>query len=160
MAASATPAVRMLVATRRDLPAPIRDALADDPDAKVVKAIAPHPGLSGSRLRAMLVRHGPSMAAQLASNSDAPSDLLEALVALHPARRALAKIAQHPNATPTALLACFPELRARRLAAAHPALPLEALVTLLNDEDPQVARSAASNPSLPPHEMRRLLSHS
>jgi hypothetical protein len=43
LSGSSNPAVRMLLAERRDLPAGIRDALADDPDAKAVKSIAWHP---------------------------------------------------------------------------------------------------------------------
>ncbi|WP_221761945.1 DUF2336 domain-containing protein [Nonomuraea sp. WAC 01424] len=58
LAASPDPVVRMLLAERRDLPPEIRDALAADLDAKVVKSIAPHPGLSDAWLRAMVERHG------------------------------------------------------------------------------------------------------
>ncbi len=52
LAQSANPAARMLIAQRRDLPPAIRDALATDVDAKVVKSIAGHPGLSQGQLRA------------------------------------------------------------------------------------------------------------
>ncbi|WP_211245936.1 hypothetical protein [Actinomadura oligospora] len=154
MAASPNPAVRMLVANRRDLPAPIRDALADDPDAKVVKAIAPHPGLSGARLRAMVDAHGARVAAHVASNPDAPSGVLEALATLNPARKALTKIAQHPNATAPALLACLGDAKAGRFAASHPALPPEVILELLTDHEK--AEAAAANPSLPPDVMRRI----
>ncbi|MEV5574077.1 hypothetical protein AB0L06_28910 [Spirillospora sp. NPDC052269] len=157
MATSPNPAVRMLIAARRDLPATLRDALADDPDAKVVKAIAPHPGLTAPQLRTMLDRHGLRIAIKLASNPETPSDVLETLAAQHPTRKTLATIAEHPNATPPALTACLADPRARHLAAAHPTLPLETIVALLSDPIPEVAESAASNPSLPPHEMRNLL---
>ncbi|WP_409467281.1 hypothetical protein [Streptomyces sp. HC307] len=76
---SSNPAVRMLLAERRDLPAEIRDALAADPDAKVVKSIAPHPGLLETQLRSMVERHGVRVVAKVATNPDAPSALLEDL---------------------------------------------------------------------------------
>ncbi|CAL9363481.1 hypothetical protein SUDANB120_00714 [Streptomyces sp. enrichment culture] len=47
-AASAPAAVRMLIAERHDLPAPLRDALAGDADAAVAKAAARTPGCPGS----------------------------------------------------------------------------------------------------------------
>lgn len=106
LARSPRPAVRMLVARRRDLPAGVRDALAADPDAKVVKSIAPHPGLSAAQLRSMAQRHGIRVLARVAANPDAPSELLEEL-ALHdpPAQKALREIARHRRATAPALLA-------------------------------------------------------
>ncbi|WP_199486778.1 hypothetical protein [Actinomadura logoneensis] len=159
MATSPAPAVRTLVAARRDLPAPIRDALADDPDAKVVRAIAPHPGLSEPQLRAMLDRHGSRVAAYVASNPDAPAGVLEALTTLAPARKALVNIAQHPNATPPALLPCLNDPKAAEHAARHPALPPKILLELLTHEDARLAEAAASNPSLPPDAMHHLLSH-
>ncbi|WP_307835216.1 hypothetical protein [Streptomyces adelaidensis] len=158
LAQSPTPAVRMLLARRRDLPARIRDALAGDPDAKVVKAIAPHPGLSEARLHAMVDRHGVQVLAAVAANPEATPALLER-VTTHtpPARRALREVARHPRATAPALLTCLTDERARPLAAAHPALPPQAVADLLTDPDPQVAEAAAANPSLPFTAMTDLL---
>lgn len=161
LASSPVPAVRMLLAERRDLPAEIRDALAADPDAKVVKSIAPHPGLSDAQLRAMLDRHGVQVAARVAANPDASPALLERLARQEPpALRAFREIARHPNATAPSLLACLADKRARRVAAGHPALPPPVMVELLADEDWQVAEAAAANPSLPPAVMSKLVPRS
>lgn len=149
-AGSAHGRVRMLVAQRHDLPPQLRDALASDPDASVVKAVAPHPGLSEEQLRAMVALHGVQVLARVAANRDASAELLAEL-ARHepPVRRALREIASHPNATAEALLRCLADERARVRAAAHPALPAGVLVELLADEDPRVVQAAAGNPSLP-----------
>lgn len=150
LAASKNPAVRMLLAQRRDLPPEIRDALAEDPDAKVAKSVAPHPGLSDAQLRAMVARHGTPVIAQVAANPDAPAELLEDLTRHQPpARKAFRQIARHPHATATALLACLTDSRARALAARRSALPPAVIVDLLADDDGQVAAAAAANPSLP-----------
>lgn len=77
LAQSPKPAARMLLAQRRDLPPEIRDALATAPDAKVVKSIAPHPGLTEAQLRAMVDRHGVQVLAKVATNPDASPALLE-----------------------------------------------------------------------------------
>lgn len=158
LARSAVPAARMLLALRRDLPAGIRDALAADPDAKVVRAVAPHPGLSEAQLQAMADRHGAQVASGVAANPDATPPLLESL-ARHdsPAKRTLRVIARHPHATAPALLACFSDSRARQAAAGHPQLPPHVIVELLADPDPQVAEAAAANPSLPPAVMSDLI---
>ncbi|WP_231406125.1 hypothetical protein [Streptomyces clavuligerus] len=58
-ARSPHPGPRLLPARRRDLPAGIRDVLAAAPDAKVVTAVASHPGLSGELPRSLLHRHAP-----------------------------------------------------------------------------------------------------
>ncbi|MFJ9525663.1 variant leucine-rich repeat-containing protein [Streptomyces cyaneofuscatus] len=158
LARSPHPAVRMLVARRRDLPAGVRDALAADPDAKVVKSIAPHPGLSAAQLRSMADRHGIRVLAQVAANPDAPPELLEELALRDPpTQKALREIARHRRATAPALLACLENGRARPVAARHPALPPPVIVGLLDDSDPQVAEAAAANPSLPPHVMLELV---
>ncbi|MFE7459924.1 hypothetical protein [Streptomyces sp. NPDC057554] len=159
LARSPHPAVRMLVARRRDLPAGTRDVLAADPDAKVVKSIAPHRGLRAAQLRSMADRHGVRVLAKVAANPDAPPELLEQL-ALHepPVQKALREIARHPRATAPALLACLESVRARPDAARHPALPSPVIVDLLAADDPQVVEAAAANPSLPPHVMRELVS--
>ncbi|MFF3848184.1 hypothetical protein [Streptomyces sp. NPDC002328] len=150
LAASRDAAARMLVAQRRDLPAGIRDALADDPDAKVVKAVAPHPGLSEGRLRAMVERHGVQVVTPVVLNPDVSAALLEDL-ARHepPVRKALREIARHPRATAAALLACLADERAKPLAAGHPALPPHVVTELLSDSHDAVAEAAAGNPSLP-----------
>ncbi|MEU0053507.1 hypothetical protein [Streptomyces sp. NPDC006309] len=150
LSASSDPKVRMLVAARRDLPAAIRDALAADPDVKVIKSIARHPGLSETRLRAMVERHGVRVAAGVAANPDAPAALLEDLARqVPPAHKALREVARHPRATGTALLACLADAQARPAAAGHPALPPQVIVGLLADDDWRVAQAAAANPSLP-----------
>ncbi|MFD9078434.1 hypothetical protein [Streptomyces erythrochromogenes] len=150
-AASAHPRLRMLVAHRHDLPPELRDRLAADPDASVAKAVAPHPGLSPERLRAMVARHGQQVLARVAANPDAPGDLLAELARHEPSvRRALREIAAHPNAAAEALLPCLAGGRSRVRAAAHPALPAAVVVGLLDDPDPEVVEAAAGNPSLPP----------
>ncbi|MFD0270818.1 hypothetical protein ACFVGY_30285 [Streptomyces sp. NPDC127106] len=157
-ASSPHAAVRMLVAERRDLPPAVRDRLAADPDAAVVKAVAPHPGLSEAQLRAVVSRDGVRVLARVAANPDAPAGLLEELVRHEPpVRRVLREVAVHRNATAAALLPCLDDARARPAAAAHPALPVPVIVGLLSDADPAVARAAAANPSLPRPAMERLL---
>ncbi|MFF9090595.1 hypothetical protein ACF1BE_30235 [Streptomyces sp. NPDC014991] len=150
LSTSSDPTVRMLLAARRDLPAEIRDALAADPDAKVVKSIARHPGLSETQLRAMVERHGVRVAAGVAANPDAPAALLEDLTRLvPPVWKVLREVARHPHAAGPALLACLADGRARPVAAGHPALPLQVIVGLLADDDWRVVEAAAANPSLP-----------
>ncbi|MFD3374235.1 MULTISPECIES: hypothetical protein [unclassified Streptomyces] len=150
LAKSPNPAVRMLLAQRRDLPAEIRDALAADPDAKVVKSIAGHPGLSEARLRTMVDRHGARVLAKVAANPDATPALLEHLTRHRPpVQKALREVARHRNATAQALIVCLADKRARPVAAGHPALPPPVIVELLTDADWQVIEAAAANPSLP-----------
>ncbi|MGW3568926.1 hypothetical protein ACWDSL_34570 [Streptomyces sp. NPDC000941] len=150
LATSPDPATRMLVAQRRDLPPEIRDRLVDDPDAKVVKALAPHPGLTEAQLRTMVDRHGVRVLAKVATNPDAPPALLEDLLRHEPAvRKVFREIARHRGATASALLACLADRRARPVAAGHPALPPPVIAELLADTDRQVAEAAAANPSLP-----------
>ncbi|MEU8780484.1 hypothetical protein [Streptomyces sp. NPDC048637] len=158
LATSPDPVVRMLLAERRDLPDEIRDALAADPDAKVVKSIAGHAGLSEAQLRAMVDRHGVQVVAKVAANPDASPALLEDL-ARHepPVQRAFREVAGHRGATPSSLLACLANKRARRIAAGHPALPPQVVVDLLADDDCQVVEAAASNPSLPLGVMSQLV---
>ncbi|MFJ6656578.1 hypothetical protein ACIQNG_09465 [Streptomyces sp. NPDC091377] len=151
LARSPEPTTRMLVALRRDLPPETRDRLADDPDAKVAKAVAPHPGLTETRLRAMVDRHGVHVLAGVAANPDASPALLEDLVRHVPApQRMLREVARHDSATAPALLACLTDRRARLMAAGHPALPPPVIADLLTDTDWQVVEAAAANPSLPP----------
>ncbi|MEV8038558.1 hypothetical protein [Streptomyces sp. NPDC086182] len=150
LAQSPDPAARMLVAQRRDLPTEIRDALATDPDAKVVKSIAAHPSLSEAQLRAMVDRHGARVIAKVATNPDATPALLEELTRHEPsAQKAFREIARHRNATAPALRACLADRQARPVAASHPALPEQLIVELLTDADWQVVEAAAANPSLP-----------
>ncbi|GLW32157.1 hypothetical protein [Actinoplanes regularis] len=161
LATSDIPEVRMLLATRRDLPADVRDGLAADPDAKVVAAVAGHPGLSGSLLAGMVAVHGVRVKSNVAANPDAPSDLLLDLAREQPrVPKALREIARHPNACAEALEHCLADEtgeRARPIAAAHPALSPDRVAELLADPNPQVAESAAGNPSLPRAEMIRLI---
>ncbi|MFB6818314.1 hypothetical protein ACFCV8_27600 [Streptomyces sp. NPDC056347] len=158
LAESPDPAARMLVAQRRDLPPGIRDRLADDPDAKVVKALAPHPGLTEGQLRAMVDRHGVRVLARVATNPDAPPALLEDLVRHEPTvQKVFREVARHRGATASALLVCLTDERARPVAAGHPALPPPVVAELLADADWQVVEAAAANPSLPPAVMSDLV---
>ncbi|MFP3964081.1 hypothetical protein SMC26_17305 [Actinomadura fulvescens] len=158
LAGSPDPAVRMLVAGRRDLPPEIRDALAADPDAKVLKSIAPHPGLSDRQLRAMVDQHGVRVVTKVATNPDVSPALLEHLTRHRPpVRKAFREVARHHNATAPALLACLTDRQARPIAADHPALPPEVIADLLSDEDWQVVEAAAANPSLPTSLMSKLM---
>ncbi|MEV1050482.1 hypothetical protein [Streptomyces sp. NPDC049887] len=158
LARSPHPVVRMLLAERRDLPARVRDLLAADADAKVLKSIAVHPGLSERQLRAMVDRHGDRVIARVAGNPDATPALLEDLVRHDPpVRRVLREVAAHGAATATALLACLADERGRRAAAGNPALPPRSLAGLLDDDDCRVVRAAAANPSLPLAVMARLV---
>ncbi|WP_354645372.1 hypothetical protein [Kitasatospora camelliae] len=158
LATSPDATVRMLLAQRRDLPAEIRDTLARDTDAKVVKAIAPQPGLSETQLRAMVERHGARAVAKVAANPDVTPALLEHL-ARHqpPVQKAFREIARHHHATAPALLACLTDRQARPIAAGHPALPPAVIVELLADDNWQVVEAAAANPSLPPASMLELV---
>ncbi|KPI14099.1 hypothetical protein OK006_3538 [Actinobacteria bacterium OK006] len=157
LAKSPDPAVRMLLAARRDLPPGTRDALAADTDAKVLKSIAPHPGLSEARLRDMIDRHGVRVLARVATNPDASPSLLEH-VTRHdpPVPKAFREVARHRNATAPALLACLTDRQARPIAAAHPSLPVSVVVELLGDAEGRVVEAAAANPSLPPAMMLKL----
>ncbi|MBQ0847387.1 hypothetical protein J8N05_03995 [Streptomyces sp. BH-SS-21] len=160
LARSPDPASRMLVAHRRDLPPGIRDRLADDPDAKVVKALAPHPGLTEAQLRTMVERHGVRVLAKVATNPDATPALLEELTRHEPpVRKAFREIARHRAAPAAALLACLKDGQAAPTAAAHPALPPRVITELLTATDWQVAEAAASNPSLPVAVMSDLAWH-
>ncbi|MFF3688111.1 hypothetical protein [Streptomyces sp. NPDC002187] len=150
LAQSPNAAARMLLAQRRDLPSEIRDTLATDPDAKVVRSIAAHPGLSEAQLRAMVDRHGVRVIAKVAANPDATPALLEDLTRHEPSvQRMFREVARHRNATASALLACLADKQARPLAAGHPALPPPVIVELLTDANWKVVEAAAANPSLP-----------
>ncbi|MFI0943256.1 hypothetical protein [Streptomyces sp. NPDC021020] len=159
LATSADPAARMLVAHRRDLPPELRDRLAGDRDARVAKAVAPHPGLSEARLLDMIGRHHVRVLAKAATNPDATAAVLDEIArrAVPAARRALREVARHPAARERALLVCLADDRARPFAAEHPALPPEVVAELVADPDPYVARTAAANPALPPDAMAALL---
>ncbi|MEV0729347.1 hypothetical protein [Polymorphospora sp. NPDC050346] len=158
LAGSAVPAVRMLLAQRADLPATVIDALAADPDAKVVASIAANPVLTAGRLRSMVDRHGTRVSFRVAANPACPAGLLHHIAVHAPARKALREIARHANATAPALLRCLDDDRARPVAARHPALPARTVVELLADPDPDVVEAAAANPSLPRPAMESLLS--
>ncbi|MEU0539884.1 hypothetical protein ABZ319_08425 [Nocardia sp. NPDC005978] len=159
LAASTNPILRMLVAQRRDLPAGLRDALARDADAKVLASIAPHPGLSETRLRELAAAHGARVSAAVTANPDATASLLEELARQRPSvLKALREIARHPHATAAALRTCLTDSRARRSAAGHRALPPATIVELLDDQDWQVVQAAAANPALPHAAMYGLVS--
>ncbi|SFX79668.1 hypothetical protein SAMN02787144_1006195 [Streptomyces atratus] len=122
----------------RDLPAGIRDAPATDPDAKAVKSIASHPGLSEAQLRTMVDRHGVRVIAKVAANPDATPALLEDLTRHEPpVRKAFREVARHRNATGPALHNCLADKQARPLAARHPALWPRVVAELLTDTDRQ-----------------------
>ncbi|MGW4544941.1 hypothetical protein ACWEN4_00980 [Streptomyces violaceorubidus] len=158
LARSSNPAARMLLAQRRDLPARIRDALAADADAKVVKSLATDPNLVEGQLRAMVDRHGSRVVAKVAANPSTPASLLVEITRHgKTARKALREVARHPRATATALLACMEDEQGRVRAAGHPALPPPALLELLDDADWQVVEAAAGNPSLPRAAMEDLI---
>ncbi|MFJ9340395.1 hypothetical protein ACIRP0_14025 [Streptomyces sp. NPDC101733] len=158
LAASTEPGVRVLVAQRRDLPVGVREALAADPDVKVVKTVASHPGLGEELLRDLVARHGVPVLAHVAANPDVAPTLLEDLALWDPpVRGVLRTVATHPRATARALIACLGDAKARRRAVAHPSFPAEELPGLLRHPDWQVAEAAASHPALPPSLMRELL---
>ncbi|MGA5821681.1 hypothetical protein ACPC54_27905 [Kitasatospora sp. NPDC094028] len=133
LAASPEPRVRMLAAEHRDLPAAVRDRLAEDPDAAVAKSIAPHPGLSPAQLTDLYDRFGTRVAHAIARNPDAPTALLDRIATAEPpAAKALRAIAQHPRAGRTALTACLAAPHPTRAhAAANPALPPDLMASLL-----------------------------
>ncbi|MFE3638934.1 hypothetical protein [Streptomyces sp. NPDC059168] len=158
LATSSSPAVRMLLAQRRDLPVGIRDALAADPDAKVANSIAPHPGLSDAQLHTMVKRHGVQVVGKVAANPGASPALLEDLTRhVPPVQKAFREVARHRNATGPALRACLADRQARPIAAGHPALPPPLIVELLADDDWRVVEAAAANPSLSPTVMAELV---
>ncbi|MCM0676322.1 hypothetical protein NCC78_16740 [Micromonospora phytophila] len=155
---SPVPAVRMLLARRTDLPPPLLAALAADPDAKVVAAVADNPALTGAQLRAMVDAHGTRVSSRVARNPSCPPELLEHLVAhAGEVRRIHREVARHPRATGATLVRCLTDERARAVAARHPALDPGTLLVLLDAPDPDVAEAAAANPSLPRPTMERLL---
>ncbi|GIE81282.1 hypothetical protein Aph02nite_72320 [Actinoplanes philippinensis] len=158
LAESRSPQLRALVAERRDLPPEIRDRLARDPDAKVVKAVAPHPGLSEDLLREMVTRHGVRVIVTVATNPDASSALLVDLARhVPPVQKVFREIARRPDAPAEALDRCLADPQARPIAAAHPALPVDRIVALIDDPDERVATAAATNPSLPVSAMERII---
>ncbi|MEV0570567.1 hypothetical protein [Dactylosporangium sp. NPDC050588] len=154
LATSKVPAVRMLAARHPGLPGDLVDALAADPDAAVLQAVARNPRISLARMQAMLTAHGVRVAGALAGNPACPADLLLRIATLRPpAKLALREIARHPNATGPALAACLADEKARRAAARHPALDAGTLFALLDDG----VTEAAANPSLPRDIIRALI---
>ncbi|WP_031072884.1 hypothetical protein [Streptomyces sp. NRRL WC-3742] len=134
LAASPEPRVRMLAAQRRDLPAALRDRLASDADAKVVKSVAPHPGFGTAQLSDMYERFGAQVAATLATNPDAPAALLDRIAeTAPPVAKALRAVARHAHASPAALAVCLASADARTAegAAANPALPVAMMAALI-----------------------------
>jgi hypothetical protein len=159
LARSPVPALRMMLAERPDLPATVVLLLAEDPDAKVLKSLAPNPRLTDEQLRAIVARHGVRVIAAVTRNQSCSPQLLHDL-ATHtpPAQKALRAIATHPNADAATLLQCLPDRQARSDAARHPALPSAVITRLLHDPDERVAEAAAANPSLPNRTMEYLIS--
>lgn len=152
-------AVRMALAERADLPASVVHLLAEDPDAKVLKALAPNPMLTNEQLRSMLAKHGGRVAARVAANPTCSPDLLRELATQGPpVQKAYRIVAAHPNADGPTLVRCLRDPQARPIAARHPALPVGVLAELVDDPDEGVAEAAAANPSLPRHAMEHLLS--
>ncbi|MER7582940.1 hypothetical protein [Kitasatospora sp. NPDC097691] len=136
LAGSAEPRVRMLVALHRSLPAPVRDALAADPDAAVAKSVAPHPGLTTAQLTALIDRFGSKVATAVAANPDAPTALLDRIAGTEPVpAKALRAIAAHPHAGPEALARCLAsaDRRTAEAAAGNPALPPEVIAALAGE---------------------------
>jgi hypothetical protein len=151
-------AARMLLAERHDLPPDAVNLLAEDPDAKVLKSLAPNPTLTEMQLRAMLSRHGPRVIARVATNPTCGPDLLHDLATHNPpVQKAYRRIAAHPQANIATLSLCLHDREARPVAARHPALPTATILELLHDPDNRVAEAAATNPSLPRHAMESLL---
>jgi hypothetical protein len=124
LAASADPVLRMLVATRRDLPSDIVEKLAQDPDTKVVRAVAAHPGLGEQRLLDMAAHR------ELAAHPDATAATLLCCLDVPAARPIAARHPALPPATITELLD-DPDESVRRASAANPALPRHAARALL-----------------------------
>ncbi|MFB7906715.1 hypothetical protein ACFC1T_09835 [Kitasatospora sp. NPDC056076] len=133
LAAVPEPRVRVLVAEHRALPTDLRDRLAADPDASVVKSVAPHPGLSGAQLATALNRFGTKVATAVTRNPGTPTALLDRIATTPPTPvKALRTLAAHPNASPAALTACLasPDHRTAEAAAANPALPVAVMAEL------------------------------
>ncbi|PWK41599.1 hypothetical protein BC793_11672 [Actinoplanes xinjiangensis] len=158
LAGSPDPQLRMPAAERRDLPPEIRDRLAADQDAKVAKAVAPHPGITEDLLRTMVSGHGVQVLARVAANPDAsPALLLDLARHVPPAQRVFREIVTRTDAPAGALELCLTDGRARLIAAAHPSLPVNRIVALLGDADGRVVTAAATNPSLPLSEMEWII---
>ncbi|MER5961435.1 hypothetical protein [Streptomyces sp. NPDC002057] len=134
LAMSRVAQVRALAASRPDLPAPLVDLLAADPDIGVARRIAPHPELTGHQLTAMTDRHGPPVYGAVAQNPGCPAELLR-------------RMAQD----------CTSVAKALRPIAAHPALPPDVVERLLDAPDQRVVHAAAAHPALPIRTMERLL---
>lgn len=157
LAASGVRQLRMLVAQRPDLPPDLVNTLAGDPDPAVATSIASHPGLSPAQLRAIVTRHGARVFAGVARNPHCPTDVLYHLATHGRSGRVYREIAGHANTSAATLLLCLAYPRALAPAARHPALPPSTIVELLDHPDTDVSDAAAANPSLPVHEMERLV---
>ncbi len=111
LAKSPDPAVRMLLAARRDLPPGTRDALAADTDAKVLKSIAPSP----RPLRGQAARHDrPSRSTGAGQGGgDEPGRVARSLLErvprhkTHRSRRRSGKMIYGTATRQQALLACL-----------------------------------------------------
>ncbi|MEU4254057.1 hypothetical protein AB0F15_42360 [Amycolatopsis sp. NPDC026612] len=104
LACSAAAQVRRLAAAHPDLPADLVARFAEDPDAGVARAVAPHPGLSPAQLRT-LARHGTAVHPRIAEHPRCPADLARALLDGAPVR-ALRVLARHPGLAPQSIGSC------------------------------------------------------
>ncbi|MEU3480954.1 hypothetical protein ACI2LO_31500 [Streptomyces sp. NPDC033754] len=135
LAESRVAQARALAAARPDLPTPLVDRLAKDPDIGVARKIAPHPRLTGHQLTDMADRHGPPVYGAIAQNPACPATLLRRMARdTGSARKALRPLAAHPASPPDVIesLLANPDPRVVHAAAAHPALPVETMERLLN----------------------------
>lgn len=153
LVASPVAQVRMMVASRADLPADLFARLVTDTDHGVAAAAAPR--ASAAELWELVSRHGVPVFAGVARNPSCPPELLH-----HMALRAETTgkvwraIAGHAAARGETLLLCLEDARARHLAATHPHLPVGTILELLGSEF--TAGAAAANPSLPVRVMEEL----
>ncbi|MDX3663489.1 hypothetical protein PV646_39915 [Streptomyces sp. ID05-26A] len=155
LAASPVAQVRLMVASRTDLPADLFARLVTDADHGVAAAAAPR--ATAAELWELVSRHGVPVFAGVARNPSCPPELLHHMAlraeSTGKVRRA---VAGHAAARGETLLLCLGDARARHLAAAHPHLPVGTILELLGSEF--TAGAAAANPSLPVRVMEDLVS--
>ncbi|WP_090013954.1 hypothetical protein [Lentzea albidocapillata] len=156
LAASPVTQVRMMVATRADLPPDLFAGLVRDADPGVAGAVVVHPLATVPQLWELASRHGPRLYPQVARNPLCPAELLHHMaLRAASAQQTWRAVARHPHASGETLLLCLEDVRARHLAAAHPHLPVSMIMELLRREF--TAGAAAANPSLPVRVMEQLV---